>query len=686
MSSHRLLLNLARRYPKLIALNIILGFSGALFNGIGTALIIPVLLSFLGQPIASKGAPPIIQVLLAPFQGNSGEYNLLLMTGAILLMIGLKNVAAYCNALMAGILKRATSNDLRDQGLRMLLEVDMDFYVKTGIGDIINRLNNEVSRAASAIGTITRTVTVAITALVFTGLLLSMSWQLTIVSTLLLAIVALVNQRGITHSKIFGKQLSEASKYYSTNVLDMLSGMRLVRSTANEQAEYQRIKTQIINREQAEFKAQATSALIEPVSEVTGIFALLCIVFVGRTFFSEQVESFSTVLLTYLFILFRTLPLIAQLNSARSQLANISPSLEVAQDFLRRDNKSFMKNGSVPFRSLQKGIHFQQLFFSYPGQTKQVLKGIDLYLPRNSTLALVGASGAGKSTLADLLPRFYDPTSGYITIDGEDLRNFDFHSLRRAMGIVSQDTFLFNTSVRENIAYGCPHATDDQIIDAAKRANAYDFIMQLSKGFETPIGDRGVMLSGGQRQRLAIARALVQNPEILILDEATSALDTVSERLVQEAIEHLSRNRTTLVIAHRLSTVQKADQIAVLDQGKVVELGTHDQLIAQNGYYARLCQMQLSDQSQFHTEANRRQVAKTSYEVRSLLNSLVGSLSLVMNGIVDDPEEQQEFTQEAYDSALSLTRWWETLEQDAGSIPSEEPTIDAARQIAEANA
>ncbi len=597
MSTSKLLLRFAKPYPGRILLTIFLGFSGSLFNGIGTALIVPVILKIVGQQVDLTTAPPILKAITSPFDRVPENYRIWVMAGAIILTIGLKNFAGYASTLASSSLTRMLTSDMREAGLQVLLGVDIDYYSNTKVGDLINTIGGEIARAAGSIGNVIKIFIVAITILVFVGFLLAISWQLTLASTVLLSLVTLVNQYAISRSKDFGKQLSDMSRAYSIAMLETLSGVRLVKATGNEGREYQRIKQLIRDREKADFQSQVNSEAIAPLSEVTGITALLLIVVLSRTFFANQISSLSTVLLTYLLVLLRLLPFISQLNSLRSGFANTSTSVDLVADFLRRDNKPFMNMGSVQYTKLQKGVHFDHISFAYPGHEKLVLKDVSLYLPRGTTLALVGSSGAGKSTIADLLPRFYDPISGHITIDGVDLRSYDLQSLRKAMGIVSQDTFLFNDTVGNNIAYGKPEASGEEIMTAAKRANAYEFISKLPQEFDTLIGDRGVMLSGGQRQRLAIARALLQNPEILILDEATSALDTVSERLVQSAIDDLSRDRTTLVIAHRLSTVQKADQIAVLDQGCVVEVGTHEELLQKGSYYSRLYSMQFSERS-----------------------------------------------------------------------------------------
>jgi ATP-binding cassette, subfamily B, bacterial MsbA len=260
-----------------------------------------------------------------------------------------------------------------------------------------------------------------------------------------------------------------------------------------------------------------------------------------------------------------------------------------------------------------------------------------------------------------LVPRFADPVAGRIAIDGKDLREFDMKTLRRSMGIVSQDTFMFSGSVRNNIAYGCDGVSDEQVVEAANLANALEFIEKLPKGFDTPIGDRGVLLSGGQRQRIAIARALLQNPSILILDEATSALDTVSERLVQEALERLSHDRTSIVIAHRLSTVQQADQIAVMEKGRVVEVGTHGQLLAADRHYAMLYNMQFAGAAQQLVTANET-FNRTSYEIRSRLNITLGSLRLLVDDLVDSNEERNELLQESYKSAIRMLSTMELFE------------------------
>ena len=675
MSPNRLLLRIAQRYPMWMALTVILGLAGAIFNGVSTALIVPVLLSFLEQGVAVAGMPPMIQQLLAPFDRLPDEWRLLVMAGAIVLLLGLKNGASYANTLVSGALKRVLVTDLREEGLRLVLEVDLDFYSQTSLGDTVNRLNVELNRSVVVVTTAVRSATTVLTIAVFVGLLLALSWPLTLAAGLLLGGVTWLNQFGMARARQLGEQLSETSKVYSINLMDVLTGMRLVRATATERQEYVRLRQLVRAREQAEFRSMASAAAIAPVSEITGVIALIGIVWLGRTFLATQLETLSTVLLTYLLLIFRLLPLLSQFNTARNQVANGMSSVLLTEAFLQRQDKPFMVNGDRPYTSLQQGIHLSQVSFHYRRQSQTVLTDVDLYLPRGTTLALVGASGAGKSTLADLLPRFYDPTAGAILLDGIDLRAFDMRSLRRAMGIISQETILFNASVRDNIAYGVADATDQEIWDAAKLANADEFITQLPHGINTSIGDRGVLLSGGQRQRLAIARALLQNPEILILDEATSALDTVSERLVQQALETLSRDRTTLVIAHRLSTVQKAEQIAVLDQGRVVELGTHEQLLKQGGYYTRLCAMQFADGG-MPTEIKathspltspstaRRQMAQRSYEIRNRLNTLIGSLRLMLDDMITDASERDELIEEAYDSTLSVLKSLEALEHE----------------------
>ncbi|MBD1844149.1 ABC transporter ATP-binding protein [Cyanobacteria bacterium FACHB-63] len=598
MSPNRLLLQFALRRPLWIGLTIVLGFSGALFNGVSTMLIIPVVLGLLGEEVNLKGAPPILQKVFSSMAASGGETQFLSMLGLILLAILLKNVTSYGSTLSSGHLSRSLVSDIRKEGLRLLLDVDFDFYIKTKVGDLINRLGSEIGSTATAIRTAVQMLSTIITIFVFLIILLSISWQLTLISTVLLAAVSLSNSFFVKRAKRFGQQLSDQSRDYSVAVLEMLSGIRLVKATGSETHEYQKIEQLINYREKADFSSQANSALIPPVNEIAGLTVVIAILLLGRIFFRGELESLSAVLLTYLLVLFRMLPFVGQLNNARSSFANLAPSVSVVNDFLRREGKPFMSKGHIPYTGMTEGIRFEGLAFNYPGHDRQVLNQVDLWLPKGTTLALVGSSGAGKSTLADLLPRFYDPTAGRILIDDRDLKDFEIRSLRQAMGIVSQDTFLFNDSVRNNLAYARKDATDDQIIEAAKRANAYEFIIKLPQGFDTLIGDRGVMLSGGQRQRLAIARALLRDPEILILDEATSALDTVSERLVQSAIDELSRDRTTLVIAHRLSTVQKADQIAVLDKGCVVEVGTHAELLKQGGLYAQLYAMQFSEEPQ----------------------------------------------------------------------------------------
>ncbi|MGB0560522.1 MAG: ABC transporter ATP-binding protein [Spirulinaceae cyanobacterium] len=699
-AAHRLLIRFALRYPLLIVLTVVLGFSGALFNGISTALIVPLLLGFLGQDTGLlKSGPPALQAVMRFFDQFSGDWKFIAMIGTVVGALVLKNLAMYLTTMVSTYLSRRLVNGMRLEGIELLLNLDLAYFAKQKVGNLVNIINHEVGRTASAIRIGISIFTTLITIAVFLGLLIMLSWKLTICAIVLLSIIVAINQWFVRRARRYGRTLSEKSQDYSNKLLEILTGIRLIKTVSNEDYEYQHIAQFIQEREEAEFLSQMNYVAIPPFNELSGILTILSIVVIGRAVFSDQISALSTILLTYLAILFRLLPLVSRLNNERSRFANNAASAEVTAAFLRPQDKPRMVAGNSPYDGLKQELRFEAVNFTYPGQADPVLHDIHLAVPKGQTLALVGASGAGKSTLVDLVPRFYDPISGRITIDGQDIQDFSLPSLRQQLGVVSQDTFLFNNTIRYNLTYGSVDVDEAQLWDAIERANAHEFIEQLPEGLETEIGDRGVMLSGGQRQRLAIARALLRNPSILILDEATSALDTVSERLVQAAIDELCRDRTTLVIAHRLSTIQQAHQIAVLDQGRVVEVGTHQELLDKHGYYAKLHAMQFGKPKRpkvvlptnaalirASIRASHELRTRLSYEVRSRLNALLGLLQLLTDGLVDTPEERQELIAESYHVALALLNTLSFFEERGARLPKESPAERKAALLRDSGA
>ncbi|MCG9885473.1 MAG: ATP-binding cassette domain-containing protein [Cyanobacteria bacterium] len=588
----RLLLEIAKLNWIWITITVILSFLSGIFNGISVALLVPAILLFFDNG-ATNSAPAIVKQLVSVFDIFPPEYRTIATVTAIVGAIILKNLLMLASTAANGHLSRSLVNEASFRGLRTIFGVGIDYFSNTKAGDLIQRIGTETSGAVGTINTLVQIVAISITLFTFVGVLVSISWQITLLSLGFAAVVILANRWFAQTSRELGRQAIMFGREYSSQLVEVLGGIRLIKSVSSENLEYDRLTQTVFKKQRVELRSQTFRQIIASANEMMTVVALLAIVAVGQWVFRGQ--DYSAVLLTYIFLLSRVFGQVTALGKAVNNLALCMVAVDAMVNFIRRDNKHAIADGFEPYRPLREGIRFEGVTFSYPSHPRRkVLDRVDLFIPCGTTLAVVGESGGGKSTLVDLLVRFYDPLQGRLTFDGRDLRDITLESLHGAMGIVSQDTFLFNNTVRYNIAYGCGPVTDEQIEMAARRANAYDFIQDLPKGFETPLGDRGVRLSGGQQQRLAIARALLRDPDILILDEATSALDTVSERQVQQAIAEVCRDRTTITIAHRLSTIRDAHQIAVFDQGRLVELGNHDDLLAKNGHYARLYAMQFS--------------------------------------------------------------------------------------------
>ncbi len=589
--NHGLILREFKYFPLTAFLAITFALTAAGFEGFGFGF----LLAFL-QSLVSPDAAPFktgvdwFDIWILGIQ-EPAINRLYRVSALILTATWIRALFNYLTQVYTELTQQKLVDRLRRRIFEQLQAVGSGFFSKTNSGELINTLTGEISRLQAAFGLLAFIITKGLTLVVYLLLMFQLSWQLTLISVALFSLLAVGLSTLNARVREASFDVSIASGRFTTRAMEFISGIRTVQAFGTQEFERERFYRASSGVLEATMKAVRGWAIVRPMAEGLATTILIAMIIIALTLFVANGTLQIASLLTFLFILFRLVPAVHEINGNRAMLNTAWGAFDNIRELLRTDNKPYLKDGDRPFTGLQRAIAFESVDFGYDPDLP-VLHNITLTINRGEMTAVVGSSGAGKTTLVDLIPRFYDPTEGRILLDGVDLKEFQIHSLRRRMAVVSQDTFIFNASVRDNIAYGTPDASETDILEVSQLANALDFILEMPQGFDTLLGDRGVRLSGGQRQRIAIARALLKDPEILILDEATSALDSISERLIQESLEKLSRGRTVIAIAHRLSTIVRADKVVVLEQGRIVEQGTYQQLLDSRGKLWKYHQIQ----------------------------------------------------------------------------------------------
>jgi len=606
MKSLKKILKYAIPYWGFALLNIVSNLLSVVFSLASFAFFLPILNMLFTSQDFPKTAPAIkfsdFDTVKENFYYYSGqlidnygpEKTLMYISFMILGLYFLKNLFRYFGMFYIAPIRNGVVRDLRNEMYNKVLILPLAYFTEQRKGDIISRMSSDVLEVEwSILSSLEAVFREPITIISFVGALFFLSPQLTIFVLILLPISAVLI--GFIGRSL--KRTSEKGQKKLGNILSIIEetigGLRIIKGFTAIDSANQKFKesNQIYTR--LMIRLYRKRDLSSPLSEFMGIAVVVSILwFGGRLILGANASIDAPTFLVYIGIFSQILPPVKSITSAFYNVQKGAASVERIEAVLNAEEKIVEKPNAITKKDFLDKIEYRDLNFSYISKT-QVLKNINLTIRKGQTIALVGASGGGKSTLVDLLPRFYDPQQGGIFIDGIDIRDLVINDLRALMGIVTQESILFNDTVFNNIALGVEEKVrEEDVIAAAKIANAHEFISQMDEGYQSTIGDRGQKLSGGQRQRLSIARAVLKNPPILILDEATSALDTESERLVQDALDRLMQNRTSLVIAHRLSTIKNADEIIVVDRGEIVERGTHQQLLEQNGVYARLHSMQ----------------------------------------------------------------------------------------------
>ncbi len=592
-------------YKRNVTLNIIFNVSYALFSTLLMVSLMPTLdvIFDKGEKVLTKpvytGISSIkdygvdyLNYTITSVSNEHGKQNaLLLVIGIVIMTALLKNFFNYLASRHVTALRNGVLRDLRQKLYHKIIHLPVSYYSDQRKGDVMARMLGDVGEVQNSFFQILELVVREPLTIVFSIVaMLFISVKLTMFVFLFIPISGFIISRIGKSLKSKSQRAQQESGVFISTLDETLTGLKVVKGFNAENIFIQKFNDSINRLLKLSNSISNKNNLASPMSEFLGIMTIGTLLWYGGHLVLVEKSLASTAFITYIALAYTILTPAKAISKASYQVKSGLAAAERVFVLLEQENTITDKPDAVIKKSFDEKITIENINFAYAEEN--VLKNFSLDVPKGKTVALVGQSGSGKSTIANLLTRFYDVNDGKITIDGIDIKDIEIHSLRSLMGLVTQDSILFNDSIKNNLLIGKPNATDEEIIEALKVANAYEFVKDLPNGIETNIGDAGGKLSGGQKQRLSIARAVLKNPPIMILDEATSALDTESEKFVQVALENMMQNRTSIVIAHRLSTIQKADKIVVMQKGEIVEQGTHDELLAKNGTYSKLVMMQ----------------------------------------------------------------------------------------------